>query len=103
MLQDALTGIEQTIQDTLGTVPVVFKSLTRNYQSGESTDTMSCHRFHELSYISSVMSALKLKERLRAEASILIRPGTKHRYCVQDGMADITVVYFGFAIMITKL
>lgn len=99
MFEDALTEIEKSIQDTLGMIPVVFKGLTRNYRAGESTDTFSCHNCHEVSYISSGDVRFEIEGEivpLKKGESILIRQGTRHRYCVQEGMADVTVVYFGF-------
>lgn len=100
MLEDALFGIEKSIQDALGTVPIVFKSLTRNYQFGTSSNELpSVHEFHELSYVTSgsvnfVFSGEVVT--LNKGSSIIISPGTVHSYSAPDESSNVTVLYFTF-------
>lgn len=99
MIKDILPGIEQSLQETLGSVPVVFKGLARSYAQGDENESPAKHSFYELSYVKSGALEFNISGKIyevRAGGTILIRPNTSHLYRVLETFTDITTVYFGF-------
>ncbi len=100
MLKDILPSIEQSIQDSIGSIPVVFKGLARSYRKGDEKKIPGARHFYELSHVKSGVMEYEFDNNrtheVRAGATILIRPDSPHVCRVKETFTDITTVYFGF-------
>jgi AraC-like DNA-binding protein len=100
MFEDLLPAVERGIMDAAGSIPVVFKGIERTFEKGSIQANPSRHDYHELTYMRSGKAELEIEGRrvtLEKGATLVIRPRMSHTIRVQEGYADMLVLYFGFA------
>lgn len=99
MFEDLLPEIEKSIASSTGSIPVVFKGIERQFAKGDLTQKYNRHEFHELLYIRNGKAHFSIEEHdvYTGKGDILIiRPNQSHKIIVNEGNADMIVLYFGF-------
>ncbi len=99
MFEDLLPEIEKSIANSTGSIPVVFKGMERQYAKGEITPSKNQHEFHELLYMRNGSAQLEINKKKISVSKrdiLIIRPNISHKIFVNEGTADMIVLYFGF-------
>ncbi|MDD2534714.1 MAG: AraC family transcriptional regulator [Eubacteriales bacterium] len=100
MFEDLLPAVERGIIEAAGAIPVVFKGIERTFEKGETFSVPSRHDYHELTYMRSGKAEFDIEGRkvvLEKGGSLVLRPLMSHAIRVEEGYAEIVVLYFGFA------
>ena len=100
MFEDLLPAVERSIMDAAGSIPVVFKGIERTFERNSTTSSPSRHDFHELTYMRSGKAEFIIDGKhvwLEKGGTLVIRPHMSHAIRIQDGSADMLVLYFGFS------
>ncbi len=100
MIEDLLPGVEKSILDSVGSIPLVFKGMERTIGQGLLDDgKRSQHEYHELTYLRSGRVEFEVDGRrtvIERGGNIVIPPGRVHVTNVLEGTADMVVLYFVF-------
>jgi AraC-like DNA-binding protein len=106
MFEDLLPAVERSIMDAAGSIPVVFKGIERSFERSATMTPPSRHDYHELTYIRNGKAEFLIEGRrilLEKGATLVIRPRSAHRIRIQEGAADMMVLYFGFSRQISSV
>ena len=100
MIEDLLPGMEKSILDSVGSIPLVFKGMERTMGKGLlDNGKRSQHEYHELTYLRSGRVEFEVDGRrtiVERGGNIVIPPGHVHVTNVLEGNADMVVLYFVF-------
>jgi len=99
LFDDLLPEIEKSIQNSTGSMPVVFKGIERQFAKGDSQSKYNRHEFHELLYVRSGKAQFDIAGRIvfvERGDTLVIRPQIYHKIIVNEGNIDMIVLYFGF-------
>ncbi len=100
MIEDLLPGMEKSILDSVGSIPLVFKGMERTMGKGLlDNGKRSQHEYHELTYLRSGRVEFEVDGRrtiVERGGNIVIPPGHVHVTNVLEGHADMVVLYFVF-------
>ncbi|MHB1485169.1 MAG: helix-turn-helix domain-containing protein [Saccharofermentanales bacterium] len=99
MFEDLLPELEKSIESSTGSIPVVFKGIERQFAKGDITQKYNRHEFHELLYIRNGKARFNIEGNLVQVGKgdiLIIRPNQTHKIIVNEGNADMIVLYFGF-------
>lgn len=100
MFEDLLPAVERGIMEAAGSIPVVFKGIERTFEKGATFSMPSRHEYHELLYMRTGKAELEVEGRkviLEKGGSLVLRPLMSHAIRVEEGQAELVVLYFGFA------
>jgi AraC-like DNA-binding protein len=100
MIEDLLPGMEKSILDSVGSIPLVFKGMERTMGKGLlDNGKRSQHEYHELTYLRNGRVEFEVDGRrtiVERGGNIVIPPGHVHVTNVLEGHADMVVLYFVF-------
>lgn len=99
MFEDLLPEIEKSIRNSTGSIPVVFKGIERQFAKGDLPQKYNVHEFHELLYMRSGKARFDIAGKIVSVEkgdTLVIRPGKTHKVFVDEGNAEMMVLYFGF-------
>jgi len=99
LFEDLLPEIEKSIKNSTGSIPVVFKGMERQFAKGDLPQKYNVHEFHELLYMRSGKARFDIAGKIvyvEKGDTLVIRPGKMHKVIVNEGQAEMLVLYFGF-------
>lgn len=99
MFDDLLPEIKKSIENSTGSIPVVFKGIERQFALGDYPQKANMHEFHELLYMRSGKAHFDVSGRkifVEKGDTLVIRPNQIHKITVDEGNVDMIVLYFGF-------
>lgn len=80
--------------------PVALQGVLRTLEHGDHTTTPSKHQAHELTYVRSGKMRYLIQDKtytLKKGDLFVMKPNSEHTYVIDEGPADLIVVYFAFA------